>query len=300
VTYPSEALALEVASDLSNVVLNHLSELSLVGDALDPGRKLRVPDKSVATEHLAVLGSESSGLVGSVESELAAGSLDSIPFHAVLRGDLTEIGLDDVGSLRRAEGTGVGTGTVVLLALGDEEGIEAGGVSGLASQSTSRAGGVGRRSLGRDASGSSWDRGRDTRSSGDRSGASSGSDTRDSSDTSADGIDCIAAGVGNSSGCSGDTSANDASSDRRSNASSGREGSRDDRRRSLSRGCNTTTGGRGTASRRRRSLSPASIAAPSTTVTPRAPLRLGNRSSNSAPGDCGGQSEEIGTHFVCF
>jgi hypothetical protein len=66
ITYPSEALALEVASDLSDVVLDHLSELSLVGDGLDPGRELRVPDEGVATEQLAVLGSESGGLVGSV------------------------------------------------------------------------------------------------------------------------------------------------------------------------------------------------------------------------------------------
>jgi len=136
-TYPCEALALEVASDLSNVVLNHLSELSLVGDALNPGRKLRVPDKSVAAKHLAVLGSESSGLVSSVEGELATGSLESIPLHAVLWGDLAEIGLDDVRSLRGAESAGVGAGTVVLLALGDEKSIEAGGVGRLAGQTAS-------------------------------------------------------------------------------------------------------------------------------------------------------------------
>jgi hypothetical protein len=39
-TYPSEALPLEVASCLSNVSLDHLGELSLVGDALDPGGQL--------------------------------------------------------------------------------------------------------------------------------------------------------------------------------------------------------------------------------------------------------------------
>jgi hypothetical protein len=143
-TYPSEALALEVTSDLSDVVLNHLGELSLISNALDPGGQLAVPNKSVATQHLAVLGSESSGLVGSLESELATGGLDSVPLHAVLGSDLTEIGLDDVGSLRGAESAGVGAGAVVLLALGDEEGVEAGGVGGLAGQAASRAGGVGR------------------------------------------------------------------------------------------------------------------------------------------------------------
>jgi len=82
-TYPSEALALEVTSDLSNVSLNHLSELSLVSDALNPGGQLRVPHEGVATKHLAVLGSKVGSLVGRVEGELATGRLESIPFHAV-------------------------------------------------------------------------------------------------------------------------------------------------------------------------------------------------------------------------
>ena len=82
-TYPSEALALEVTSDLSNVGLDHLCELSLVGDALDPGGQLRVPQKGVATKHLAVLGSKRGSLVGRVEGELATGRLDGIPLHAV-------------------------------------------------------------------------------------------------------------------------------------------------------------------------------------------------------------------------
>jgi hypothetical protein len=44
-------------------------------------------------------------------------------FIPVLRCDLTEIGLDDVGGLRRAKGARVGAGTVVLLALGDEQSL---------------------------------------------------------------------------------------------------------------------------------------------------------------------------------
>jgi hypothetical protein len=82
-TYPSEALALEVTSDLSDVSLDHLSELSLVSDTLNPGGQLRVPQKGVATKHLAVLGSERGGLVGSVECEHSTCSLDGIPLHAV-------------------------------------------------------------------------------------------------------------------------------------------------------------------------------------------------------------------------
>jgi hypothetical protein len=80
---PGEALALEVAGGLGDVVLDHLGELGLVGNALDPGRELGVPDESVATEHLAVLRSESGGLVGGVESEHALLSLNGIPLHAV-------------------------------------------------------------------------------------------------------------------------------------------------------------------------------------------------------------------------
>jgi hypothetical protein len=82
-TYPSEALALEVTGDLSNVSLDHLSELSLVGDALNPGGQLRVPQEGVAAKHLAVLGSEGGGLVGSVEGEHATGGLKGVPLHAV-------------------------------------------------------------------------------------------------------------------------------------------------------------------------------------------------------------------------
>jgi hypothetical protein len=82
-TYPSKALALEVTSGLSNVSLDHFGELSLVGDALDPGGQLRVPQKGVAAKHLAVLGSKCGCLVSCVEGEHTAASLDGIPLHAV-------------------------------------------------------------------------------------------------------------------------------------------------------------------------------------------------------------------------
>jgi hypothetical protein len=82
-TYPSETLALEVTGSLSNVSLDHLSELSLVGDTLDPGGQLRVPQKGVAAKHLAVLGSKGGSLIGCVEGEHATASLDGVPLHAV-------------------------------------------------------------------------------------------------------------------------------------------------------------------------------------------------------------------------
>jgi hypothetical protein len=82
-TYPSKALALEVTSGLSNVSLDHFGELSLVGDALDPGGQLRVPQKGVAAKHFAVLSSKGGSLIGCVEGEHSTASLDGVPLHAV-------------------------------------------------------------------------------------------------------------------------------------------------------------------------------------------------------------------------
>jgi hypothetical protein len=294
--YPSEALALEVASDLGDVVLNHLSELSLVGDSLDPGRELRVPDKSVATEQLAVLGSESSGLVGSVKSELAAGGLKGIPLHAVLGGDLTEIGVDDLGSLGRAESARVGAGTEVTLALGGEKSIKALGVGGLASRLARGAagGGVGRRSLSRDAS-------RKSRG-GSRDAGGNGLDSSGRGRCAIDVDDGAVGGGGSSGGSNTDASAGDTSANRSSSSSDGsgasRVGWRGNGRRDLSRGCNAGSGGGGSTSSRS-IATPTTIATPSTTVTPRAsPLRLGSRSGDRAASDGGGQSEKVGTHVV--
>jgi hypothetical protein len=294
ITYPSEALALEVASDLSDVVLNHLSELSLVGDSLDPGRELRVPDESVATEQLAVLGSESSGLVGSVEGELATGSLKGIPLHAVLGGDLTEIGVDDLGGLGRTESAGVGAGTVVTLALGGEKSIEALGVGGLASGLARGAagGGVGRRSLSR-ASRKSRGGSRDAGGNGlDSSGRG-----RRAIDVNDGAVGGRSSGGSNTDASAGDTSANrSSSSSDGSGASTSRVGWRGNGRRDLSGSCNAGGGGGGSTSSRG-IATPTTIATPSTTVTPRAgPLRLGSRSRDRAASDGGGQSEQVGTH----
>lgn len=131
-----------MAGNLRDVVLNHFSQLSLVSNAFNPAWELRVPDKSVASEQLSVLRSEIGGLVGSVEGELTTGSLKGIPFHAVLRSNLAKGRVDDVRSLGRAQSAGVGAGAVVLLALGDEQSIQALSVARLASVATSRAGRV--------------------------------------------------------------------------------------------------------------------------------------------------------------
>ena len=127
---PGVDLALEVGHDLGDVVLHHIGELGLVGDLLDPVGELRVPDKSVATDELAVLGGEVDEVVTTVEVEVAVGGLGGIPLHAVLRGDLTEVGLDNGRSLRVAECALVSGSTEVLLALGLEESVQTvGGLS---------------------------------------------------------------------------------------------------------------------------------------------------------------------------
>ena len=92
-TYPSEALALEVASDLSDVVLDHLSELSLVGDSLDPGRELRVPDKGVAVDLLLVGLGEVAVAIGVGEGEVVAIGLNGLPLHCILRCERVEVGV---------------------------------------------------------------------------------------------------------------------------------------------------------------------------------------------------------------
>jgi hypothetical protein len=106
-------------------VSNHdLLELGLVGDGRDPGGELGVPDGSVATDELVVLGGEADERVGAVEGELALGSLGGIPLHAVLRSDLAEVVDDDLLVLALAESALIGGDTEVLLAVRLEGSVE--------------------------------------------------------------------------------------------------------------------------------------------------------------------------------
>jgi hypothetical protein len=83
------------------------------------------------------------------------GRLGGIPLHAVLRGKLTKVGLDDGSSLGVAESALVTAGTEVLLALGLEELVQA--VRGLGRAGLVAGGdrGLGRGSSGLDSAGSS-------------------------------------------------------------------------------------------------------------------------------------------------
>lgn len=79
-THPSVALALQVTNHLGDVVLDHAGELGLVADAANPARKLRVPDKSVASHHFIILSRVVGEVVGAGEREAALRWLGGIPF----------------------------------------------------------------------------------------------------------------------------------------------------------------------------------------------------------------------------
>jgi len=89
-TYPSVALALQMANDVGDVVLNYIGELGLVLDVADPGWQLRVPDKSVASHDLLVLGCVVGKVVGASERELVLGGLGGVPFLDHYQSSLTQ------------------------------------------------------------------------------------------------------------------------------------------------------------------------------------------------------------------
>lgn len=126
VTYPGVDLALEVLDHGGDVVGDDRSELSSVCNGRHPAGELRVPEEGVSSHKLAIaLGKRNHGIrVG--KGELAAGSLGGIPLHAVFRGELPKVGLDDIGVLRNIKEARVGNGAVVLFALGDEQLVDAG------------------------------------------------------------------------------------------------------------------------------------------------------------------------------
>jgi len=115
-THPSVDLALVATHDGVDVVLQHSSQLSRVVDVGDPSRQLGMPDHIVAADNLVVCCGPVDQVVGSGETELVLDRLRSVPLHAVLRRDLTEVlfigrGIDGV-----AEGALVGAGAPVAIA----------------------------------------------------------------------------------------------------------------------------------------------------------------------------------------
>ena len=119
-TYPGVDLALVLSHDGLDVLLHDALELGLVLDGGNPGRQLGVPDSGVTTDELVVGSGVLDKSIGSGEGELALLALGGIPLHGVLRGDLTEVGVDDGGIGLVVEGVLVGGNTDVLLALGHE------------------------------------------------------------------------------------------------------------------------------------------------------------------------------------
>ena len=73
---PGVDLALEVSHDLGDVVLHDVGEGSLVVDVLDPLGQLGVPNQSVTTNELAILGSKLHQVVASCEVEVPKSPLD--------------------------------------------------------------------------------------------------------------------------------------------------------------------------------------------------------------------------------
>ena len=90
------------------MVLHDRDQGVLVLDVGDPGGHLAVPDKSVATDELAIGGSPVNEPVSTGKVEVATRRLSGIELHGVLGGDLAEVGLGSV--------VDVGVGVNVLVA----------------------------------------------------------------------------------------------------------------------------------------------------------------------------------------
>lgn len=112
-THPSVDLALVATHDSLDVVLHDRDQGVLVIDLGDPSRQLAVPDKSVATDKLAVGLSPVDEVVSTAELEVATRRLGSIELHRVLRCDLAKVVLGDVADVALVESSLVTSGTPV-------------------------------------------------------------------------------------------------------------------------------------------------------------------------------------------
>jgi len=107
------------------VVLDGGGQGGLVVDLADPAGQLRVPHKGVAADGLVVLLGPVDEVVGAAPRVGALLALQALPLHAVLGRDLAEVGLEDGRVLARRQETLVSAGTVVELALGLDERVDA-------------------------------------------------------------------------------------------------------------------------------------------------------------------------------
>jgi hypothetical protein len=112
-THPSVDLALVATHDGLDVVLHDRDQGVLVVDLGNPARKLTVPDKSVATNELAVGLSPVDEVVSTAELEVATRRLGGVELHRVLGCDLTEVGLCNVVDVAVGESSLVSGGTPV-------------------------------------------------------------------------------------------------------------------------------------------------------------------------------------------
>lgn len=124
-TYPVVDLALVAATDGADVLLDHTRELVTVVDLVDPAGELRVPDKGVATDGLVALGGPVDEVVSLAPVVLALAGVETLPLHAVLGSDLTEVGLDNGGVPASLKTALIGGSAIELLALGLEERVDA-------------------------------------------------------------------------------------------------------------------------------------------------------------------------------
>lgn len=107
------------------MLLENRSQLALVADVADPPGKLRVPEEGVATDGLVVGGGPVDEVVGLAPVEFTPLALEAIPLHAVLGGDLAKVLLENGRVLARGETALVGAGTIVELALGLDQSVDA-------------------------------------------------------------------------------------------------------------------------------------------------------------------------------
>ncbi|KAI6765146.1 hypothetical protein HG531_012245 [Fusarium graminearum] len=122
---PVEDLALVAGDHGLDVVLDDRGHGGAVTDVLDPLGKLRVPQESVATDLLAI----GLGKVDDLVSVAEVLTLNGIPLHTVLVGDLTKVLLDDVDERVVVEMVVVDLSTEIDLALGPDLGVKTSGIS---------------------------------------------------------------------------------------------------------------------------------------------------------------------------
>jgi len=132
-TFQSITHSIDLASvsttKLLDVVFDDRGEGSFVADVVDPARELRVPDKGVTTNELAIAGSPVDKGIGTAKVELTAVGFNGIPLHRVLRRKLTELGAENGSVGSNVESVRIGAGTPELLALGTEPGVNTSGSS---------------------------------------------------------------------------------------------------------------------------------------------------------------------------